>query len=262
VYVRFGIKDDTNDGLPTQLIMLRHPECSGEAAVDEAGRGCLAFEVCAAAVVLPFGGDAPELREIKDSKKLSEKRRERLAAFIKEYAVAYGIGTASPKEIDELNILHATHRAMHRALDAAIIGASVKSVRVNNIVVDGSQFEAYFPPTHVKNYNSSRDRGKENEEEEEEESEEAAWIPHACVEQGDASRLNIAAASILAKTHRDALVRAHCERDPTLDLKYGFLSNKAYGSARHMKGLVEHGVTEHHRTSYAPVKRQMEAVKY
>lgn len=227
-----------------------YPSTEGEAAVDEAGRGCLAFDVCAAAVVFPpYEKDdmhnrvPPEtfksLSRIKDSKKMSAATRDRLSDFIKSFATAYGIGTCSPAEIDELNILHATHLAMHRALDAVS-----EKLRIKNIVIDGTHFQAYFPPK-----NAEIDCDGYNDDDA------PLWLPHACVPQGDATHVNIAAASILAKTHRDKLVESYCSADPSLDQKYAFLSNKAYGTARHLEGLRLHGATNFHRKTYAPVTR-------
>ena len=234
--------------------MLSGPSEEGEIAVDEAGRGCLAFDVCAAAVIFPRDNNGVQnhtplpppqvldtLSEIKDSKKLSETKRQALAAFIKEYALSYGLGTASPAEIDRVNILHATHAAMHRALDETVTKAKARSVPIRNVVVDGDRFEPYLLPEGIRCEDAD-----------------AFWLPYRCVARGDAELLHVAAASILAKTHRDALVREHCERDALLDVRYGFLSNKAYGSSRHLHGLREYGPTVHHRFSYAPVKREFQ----
>ena len=131
--------------------------------VDEAGRGPLAGPVCAAAVILPANLEIPGLN---DSKKLSDKRRRELYPVIIEQAVAYGIGLADHKEIDEINILRASILAMHRALDGL-------SLRPDFIIVDGNRFTPY------------------------------GRTPHATIVKGDARYLSIAAASILAKTYRD-----------------------------------------------------------
>lgn len=134
-----------------------------EAGCDEAGRGCLAGPVYAAAVILPDGFSHPWLN---DSKQLSEARRFELAPVIREVAVAYGVGVCSAAEIDEINILNASILAMHRALDAL-------AVRPGAIIVDGNRFKAYSD------------------------------VPHQTVVKGDGKYANIAAASILAKTSRD-----------------------------------------------------------
>lgn len=143
-----------------------------EAGCDEAGRGCLAGPVVAAAVILPDGYAHPGLM---DSKKLSEKRREQMREVIMRDAVAWAIAECSPEEIDDINILNASIEAMHRALRGL-------TVRPGAIVVDGNRFKPFED------------------------------IPHTTVVKGDATYANIAAASILAKTTRDRLmVELHAE---------------------------------------------------
>lgn len=205
-------------------------------AVDEAGRGCLAFEVCAAAVVLPakLPDDPEELKMlglINDSKKVTALRREKLASFIKEYAIAYGIGIATPEEIDSINILQATYLAMHRAIKEVV---NKMGGRVDKIIVDGDRFKPYL----ISDQNSDE-----------------IVIPHTCCTEGDATHMNIAAASILAKTHRDKLVLQHVSEHPEWKEMYGFDKNKAYGTLKHMDGLKKYGVTGHHRKSFGPVRR-------
>ena len=137
-----------------------------EAGCDEAGRGCLAGPVVAAAVILPDGYAEPWLI---DSKKLSEKRRDEMREVIIRDAVAWAVASCSPSEIDEMNILNASIEAMHRALRAL-------SIRPGSIIVDGNRFKAFED------------------------------IVHTTVVKGDAKYANIAAASILAKTTRDKLM--------------------------------------------------------
>ena len=139
-----------------------------EAGCDEAGRGCLAGPVYAAAVILPDGFSHPWLN---DSKQLSEKRREQLRPVIIENAVAWGIGVVTAREIDSINILQASILAMHRALDAL-------AVKPGAIVVDGNRFRQWRPD-----------------------------VPWQTVVKGDSKLANIAAASILAKTARDDEMR-------------------------------------------------------
>jgi ribonuclease HII len=200
--------------------------------VDEAGRGSWAGEVVAAAVLLPsiIIEDAPWIHEIHDSKKLTPNKRQRLAALIKEYATAYGIGVATPQEIDNHNILQATYMAMHRALDAV----SEKQT-FEYIDVDGNKFKPY-----VKN-----DR----------------IIPHECIIKGDSTHIHIAAASILAKTHHDELIQLELTRNPQYKHQYGWHTNQGYGTAAHLKGLQTYGVTPYHRMSYEPVKKEKEKEK-
>lgn len=138
-----------------------------EAGCDEAGRGCIAGPVVAAAVILPRGMDFPEFD---DSKKLTEKQREKLRVKVLENAAAYGIGIVSAGEIDEINILNASFLAMHRAIDQL-------KIRPELLLIDGNRFNKY------------RD------------------IKHQCIVGGDAKYQAIAAASILAKTTRDHIMQ-------------------------------------------------------
>lgn len=202
--------------------MLKYPN-DKEAGVDEVGRGCLAFDVCASAVVFPPEVDVTEedwyyLSQIKDSKKLRPAKRDELATFIKNFAVSYGIGVATPKEIDEHNILNATYIAMHRAIDSID--------NFSHLRVDGSKFEPYLR------------KGADG------------WVTHECVIGGDNKDLHIAAASILAKSYRDHVVIDHCTKNEQLESRYGFMSNKAYGTKKHIEGLKTFGPTEHHRKTF------------
>lgn len=150
-----------------------HPG-AGEAGCDEAGRGCLAGPVFAAAVILPDGFTHPWLN---DSKKLSDARRRALVPVIKDAAVAWAIASCSAEEIDSINILNASILAMHRALDAL-------DVRPGHVLVDGNRFKPY------------------------------ASIPHTTVVGGDGRYANIAAASVLAKTARDDYMDAAAVQYP------------------------------------------------
>ena len=143
-----------------------------EAGCDEAGRGCLAGSVYAAAVILPSDYDNPELN---DSKKLSEKKRYALREQIKHDALAWAVGIVTPEEIDKINILHASFLAMHRALDQL-------NVRPQALIIDGNRFDPY-----VRSFD-----GEENQQ-----------LPYTCIVKGDGKYQSIAAASILAKTYRD-----------------------------------------------------------
>lgn len=145
------------------MLLLKHTEGIIEAGCDEAGRGCLAGPVFAAAVILP---DNFECKELNDSKQLSEKKRYELRTFIESNALAYGVAMVDNKEIDEINILNASFLAMHRAIEKL-------NITPQSLLIDGNRFKAY----------------KE--------------IPHHCIIKGDGKYLPIAAASILAKTYRD-----------------------------------------------------------
>ena len=181
--------------------------------IDEAGRGPLAGGVYAAAVSVPLALAERLLvgawSEINDSKKLTEKKRERLATVIKSTeGCRWAVASASPKEIDELNILNATHLAMRRAAD---------EVGAEHILVDGLPVKT---------------------------------LPHAVnVVKGDAKSLLIAAASILAKTARDA----DCLRLEALYPGYGFAKHKGYPTKDHMEALSRLGPCPEHRRSFGPV---------
>lgn len=145
-----------------------------EAGCDEAGRGCIAGPVVAAAVILPRGVDFPDFD---DSKKLTERQREMLRIKVMENAVAYGVGIVSAKEIDEINILNASFLAMHRAIDQL-------KVRPELLLIDGNRFNPY------------------------------KGIRHQCIVGGDAKYQSIAAASILAKTTRDHIMEEYHKEFP------------------------------------------------
>ena len=181
-----------------------------QAGVDEAGRGPLVGSVFAAAVVLPDEYDLPGLT---DSKKLSERRRDELAVLIKQQALAWCVATASVEEIDRLNILHATMLAMRRAVHGL-------ERLPEKVWIDGNR----VPP----------DLGCEAE----------------AVVKGDSKIIQISAASVLAKTARDAEMYALAERYP----QYGFERHKGYGTAEHLAALQRHGALPEHRRSFAPVR--------
>lgn len=191
-----------------------------EAGVDEAGRGCLAGPVAAAAVVWDPALEHPLVARIRDSKRLTARAREELREFIEAHAVAWAVRLVDAADIDRLNILRATHAAMHGALDDL-------GVDVDGVLVDGDRFRAYISPRTGE------------------------FVPHACVVDGDNLYLPIAAASILAKTHRDRYVR---EAMHPAHPRYGWDRNMGYGSAEHMARLRELGATPFHRRSFAPVR--------
>ena len=181
-----------------------------QAGVDEAGRGPLVGSVFAAAVVLPEEYDLPGLT---DSKKLSERRRDELAVLIKQQALAWCVAAASMEEIDRLNILHASMLAMRRAVHGL-------ERLPEKVWIDGNR----VPP----------DLGCEAE----------------AVIKGDSKIIQISAASVLAKTARDAEMYALAEHYP----QYGFERHKGYGTAEHLAALQRHGALPEHRRSFAPVR--------
>lgn len=187
-------------------LALRCSEELLEAGVDEAGRGCLAGPVVAAAVILPENATLPGLN---DSKKLTEAQREALRPLIESQALAWAVAFVGPRRIDEINILQATYEAMHQAVRQL----AKPPVFLN---IDGNRFRP-FPD-----------------------------IPHACQVKGDGRFLNIAAASILAKTHRDAYMAELHAAFPA----YGWDCNKGYPTPPHRRAIDAHGPTQHHRLSF------------
>lgn len=199
------------------------------AGVDEAGRGCLAGPVFAAAVI--FSSDAlPKGVVVRDSKRMTVSQRNRARAFIEEHALAWGVGHADVARIDADNILRATHHAMHAALDAMIdqlLRRNHPHPHALRLRVDGDRFRPYA--------HSSVGR-----------------LPHECIVKGDASVPAIAAASILAKTHRDEHVLRIMH---PLHPEFEWNRNKGYGTARHMRAIREHGARPGvHRMSFAPCR--------
>ena len=184
-----------------------------EAGCDEAGRGCLAGSVFAAAVILPPGFHNEQLN---DSKQLTEKQRDALRPVIENEAIAWAVGIATPAEIDRINILKASFLAMHRAI------AQLK-VRPQHLLIDGNRFTPY--PN----------------------------IPHTTIIKGDGKYLSIAAASILAKTHRDEYMqKLHIEYPD-----YAWNENKGYPTLSHREAIRLHGATPYHRNSFTllPINR-------
>ena len=187
-----------------------------EAGCDEAGRGCLAGNVVAAAVILPTDYMNPLLN---DSKKLTAKQRYALREQIEHEALAWAVGVATPEEIDNINILHASFLAMHRALDQL-------KLRPEAVIVDGNHFDSYVVGKGLPN--------------------EGKLLPHTCIVKGDGKYLSIAAASILAKTYRDDYMNEQAERFPF----YGWEKNKGYPTKTHYQGIEKHGLCALHRKSF------------
>lgn len=183
-----------------------------EAGCDEAGRGCLCGPVSCAAVILPENFSDPGLN---DSKQLSAAARERLRAVIEREALAWAVVMVDAAEIDRINILNASIVGMHRALDRL-------SLRPQHIIVDGNKFKPYLDP--VRNID----------------------IPAHTVVKGDATYLSIAAASILAKTHRDELMLRLAAEYPG----YGWEQNMGYPTAEHRRGIEKLGLTPWHRVTF------------
>ena len=184
-----------------------------EAGCDEAGRGCLAGPVTAAAVILPedFHNEL-----LNDSKQLTERQRELLRPIIEREAIAWAVAFVSPQEIDEINILRASFTAMHRAIDQL-------TTRPEALLIDGNRFIKYQD------------------------------IPHTCIVKGDGKMMSIAAASVLAKTHRDEYMQRIAQDFP----QYAWDKNKGYPTPAHRAAIELHGATPHHRMSFQLLNPQL-----
>lgn len=177
-----------------------------EAGCDEAGRGCLAGPVSAAAVILP-----PDfhLEGLDDSKKLTHQQREKLRPIIEKEALAWAVAFVDHEEIDRINILNASFLAMHRAIEKL-------NIKPGYLAIDGNRFKIY------------------------------AKVPHSCIIKGDGKYLNIAAASILAKTHRDEYM-ANLDVDYP---QYNWKQNKGYPTIAHRNAVIELGLSPFHRKTF------------
>lgn len=195
------------------MLPVCHIQGRCEAGTDEAGRGCLAGPVFAAAVILPenFSNEL-----INDSKKLSEKHREQLRPIIENEAIAWAVGIVTEKEIDKINILNASILAMHRALDGL-------KVRPGAVIVDGNRFKPYGD------------------------------LPWKTFVKGDGRFANIAAASILAKTHRDEYMRKLHEEYQM----YHWDVNKGYPTKAHRQAIEKYGSSPYHRMSFTLIDPQL-----
>lgn len=177
-----------------------------EAGVDEAGRGCFAGPVFAAAVILPKGFEHPL---INDSKKLSEEQRDLLRPIIETESIAWAVGSVDNVEIDEINILQASFKAMHKAI------SQLKKFP-ELLLIDGNRFRPF------RN------------------------LPYKCIVKGDGMYESIAAASILAKTHRDELMKKLHKKYSM----YGWDKNKGYGTPEHREAILKYGLCSFHRRSF------------
>ena len=185
-----------------------------EIGCDEAGRGCLAGPVVAAAVLLPNHFNNKTLN---DSKQLSKKKREILEKIIKDEAISFGIGVVSPKEIDKINILNASFLAMHRAINQI-------SNKYELLLIDGNRFNKYKK------------------------------VEHKCIIKGDAKYMSIAAASVIAKTARDKIMKGLSEEFP----QYSWETNQGYPTKNHRKSIKKFGANKYHRKSFCLLPNQIE----
>ncbi|WP_231459042.1 MULTISPECIES: ribonuclease HII [unclassified Pedobacter] len=185
-----------------------------EAGCDEAGRGCLAGPVFAAAVILPKGF---VLDGLNDSKQLTHEQRDLLRPIIEKEALAWAVASCDHEEIDKINILNASFLAMHRAVEKL-------HTQPGYLVIDGNRFKAY------------------------------PQIPHSCIIKGDGKYLNIAAASILAKTHRDEFMTNLHSNYP----QYNWGKNKGYPTIAHRRAVLEIGLSPFHRKTFNVRAPQLE----
>ena len=195
------------------MLVSNYSGFSLEAGTDEAGRGCLCGPVVAAAVILPKEFTHPFLN---DSKQLSEKKREELRPFIEENAIAYGVSFVWQDEVDKINVLQASITGMHRSI-------GLLQVQPEFIIVDGNKFSSY----------------KE--------------IPYKTIVKGDAKYQSIAAASVLAKTYRDAYMEKIHKEFPM----YNWKKNKGYPTKEHRDAIREFGVTKYHRKTFKLLPEQL-----
>lgn len=185
-----------------------------EAGCDEAGRGCLAGSVFAAAVILPPDFHHPLLN---DSKQMTARRRELLRGIIEREAVAWAVAEVTAERIDEINILNASFEGMNRAVMSL-------GVEPQFLVIDGNRFRTQLS------------------------------YPYACIVKGDGKYADIAAASVLAKTHRDEYMRRLAEEFP----QYGWAKNKGYPTREHRLAVRRYGVTPYHRLTFNHESGQLE----
>ena len=185
---------------------------------DEVGRGCFAGPVCSACCILPDTFPDDKYKQIKDSKKLSKKKREELEIYIKENAIAFSYGIVDNNDIDKINILQATQKSFHIALNDLW-----KKQKFSKILVDGNYFVPWFSP------------GIDGE-----------VVPYDCIVKGDDKELVISCASILAKTYRDRLMIEYDDIYPEYDIK----NNKGYGTKKHIDAIKIYGLTNIHRKTF------------
>ena len=191
-----------------------------EVGVDEAGRGPLFGRVYVGVAILPQD-KAFNHTLMRDSKKLTERKRLIAYDYIRDYAIDYNSYWLNERMIDDINIYQATHQCMHKALDQLL-------VQPQHILVDGNTFYSYRRDDKT--------------------------IPHTCFEGGDDLYTPIAAASIIAKVERDQYIQKMCDTYGNLEEYYGLRSNKGYGTERHRDGIKQYGITPWHRTTFGICK--------
>lgn len=191
-----------------------------EAGVDEVARGCLAGPVFAAAVIWPKELEPEDCIKLRDSKKLSKKKREEMRDYIEATALDYSVAYISAEEIDKINILNASIKAMHEALDGL-------NIKPEALLIDGNKFKPYQIDGEI--------------------------IPFQCFVKGDDLYQSISAASILAKVYHDEYITNLVDTDSKLEV-YDWKSNMCYGTKKHLDAISQHGISPHHRKSFGICK--------
>lgn len=187
-----------------------------EAGVDEVARGCLAGPVYAAAVIWPKELELEETITLRDSKKLSKKKREEMKDYIEATALDFSVAFEPPETVDTINILNASISAMHKAVDGL-------NVVPEYLLIDGNKFKPYIRDGDL--------------------------IPHECFVKGDDLYQSISAASILAKVYHDNYITELCEKEPELDI-YDWRKNMCYGTKIHLDAIKNNGITPYHRKTF------------
>ncbi len=205
---------------------------SYEIGVDEAGRGPMLGRVYSAAVILPKD-DSYKHELMKDSKRFtSDKKIREAERYIKENAIAWAVAYCTEQEIDNTNILKATHSAMHKAIKSVIAKTSADN-KDYLLLIDGRDFK---PLVSFKD-------------------DKLQQTPFVCIEGGDNKYTAIAAASILAKVARDDYIEELCRDNPELIEKYNIIKNKGYGTKEHMDGIEKYGISIFHRKTFGVCKK-------
>ena len=202
--------------------MIKYKNNINEIGIDEAGRGPLIGRVYAGAVIWQ---DDLEFDLIKDSKKLSKKKRKIALEWITNNIKYWGVGYADEKEIDNINILQATKLAMKRAIDQVCLKTKEEKIQIKNIIIDGCGWDTSFKPYNVES-----------------------------VIKGDSKYYSIAAASIIAKEYHDMHIKELVENEPELDTRYSLLSNMGYPTKKHIEGIEKYGITNYHRKTFKSCK--------
>lgn len=197
-----------------------------EAGIDEVARGCLFGRVYSAAVIWsPHENDISCHSLIKDSKKLDKRKRLIMSDYIKEHAIAYSVAYEESEVIDDINILNATYKCMHKAVDNL-------EIDVENLLVDGNKFQPYI-------------------------SKKGDLIPHQCIIGGDNKYYPIACSSILAKVEHDKYILELCDSNEDFDIRYDLRNNVGYGTKNHIQGIQNYGLTSFHRKTFGICKNYL-----